>query len=116
MQDLPIIQKMYDLIRWYVPIINRLPRSYKYTLGDRIVIGLYEFLDELIIVRYLQDKLPHLEALNTRLDILRYQTRLLHDFQLIKFDRYEHAGRLISGIGTDLGGWIKNQRKRKVLP
>ncbi|GEM_PF-5300943 len=24
MSDLPIIQKTYDLIRWYVPILNRL--------------------------------------------------------------------------------------------
>jgi hypothetical protein len=115
MQDLPIIQKMYDFILWYVPIINRLPRSHKFTLGDRMILGLYEFLDELILVRYLQDKLPRLEALNNRLDILRYQTRLLHDFGLIKFERYEHAGRLISEIGTDLGGWMKQQRKRKVL-
>jgi hypothetical protein len=25
MQNLPIIQKTYDLIKWYVPILNRLP-------------------------------------------------------------------------------------------
>jgi hypothetical protein len=28
MPDLPIIQKTYDLIRWYVPILNRLPRDH----------------------------------------------------------------------------------------
>ena len=27
MQDLPIIQKTYDLIKWYVPILNRLPSN-----------------------------------------------------------------------------------------
>jgi hypothetical protein len=30
MQDLPIIQKTYDLIKWYVPILNRLPRDHKF--------------------------------------------------------------------------------------
>ena len=27
MNELPIIQKTYDLIMWYVPIINSFPRS-----------------------------------------------------------------------------------------
>jgi len=27
--ELPIIQRTYDLIRWYVPILNRLPRDQK---------------------------------------------------------------------------------------
>ncbi len=27
--DLPIIQKTYDLIKWYVPILGRLPRDHK---------------------------------------------------------------------------------------
>ncbi|MCL1472927.1 four helix bundle protein [Argonema antarcticum A004/B2] len=29
MNELAIIQKTYDLIKWYVPILNRLPRDHK---------------------------------------------------------------------------------------
>ena len=77
MSELPIIQKTYDLIKWYVPILNRLPRDHKFILGDRITTGLYYLLDKLIIARYAKEKLDILEALNGKLDILRYQTRLL---------------------------------------
>ncbi len=35
MNELPMIQKTYDLIKWYVPILNRLPRNHKFLLGDR---------------------------------------------------------------------------------
>jgi hypothetical protein len=35
MTDLPILQKVYDLICWYVPILDRLPRNQKFALGDR---------------------------------------------------------------------------------
>jgi hypothetical protein len=112
MDELPIIQKTYDLIQWYVPILNRLPRDHKFLLGDRIVTGLYDVLEGLIRARYAQDKLPQLESLNSRLDILRYQTRLLLDFDLIATKRYEYAGQLLNSIGTDLGGWIKQQRQR----
>jgi hypothetical protein len=48
MENLPIIQKTYDLIQWYIPILNRLPRNHKYLLGNRIITGLYDLLDGLL--------------------------------------------------------------------
>jgi hypothetical protein len=100
MSELPIIQKTYDLVKWYVPILNRLPRQYKFTVGDRMIIGLYELLEGLISARYARDKLAQLEALNVKIDILRHQTRLLLDFQEMSTERYEYAGRLLNDIGT----------------
>ncbi|MEN8445323.1 MAG: diversity-generating retroelement protein Avd [Cyanobacteria bacterium J06555_13] len=82
--ELPIIQKSYDLIKWYVPIIQRLPRDYRFTLGDRMMTGLYSLLEGLIQARYLRDKMALLRDVNASLDILRYQTRLLLDFELIQ--------------------------------
>lgn len=116
MRELPIIQKNYDLIKWYVPILNRLPRDHKFMLGDRMITGLYDLLDGLILAKYASDKLTQLELLNSKLDILRHQTRLLLDFNLMKVERYEYVGQLINDIGADLGGWIKQQRKRKPNP
>ncbi|MCL1472726.1 four helix bundle protein [Argonema antarcticum] len=52
MSELPIIQKTYDLIKWYVPILNRLPRDHKFMRGDRIITGLYDLLDGFIIANY----------------------------------------------------------------
>ncbi len=115
MNDLPIIQKTYDLIKWFVPILNRLPRDHKFILGDRMISGLYVFLENLIIARYATEKLPQLQSLNTNLDILRHQTRLLLDFNLIKSERYEYAAKLFNEIGSDLGGWIKQQQKKAQL-
>jgi hypothetical protein len=43
---------------------------------------------------------------------MRHQTRLLLDFELISTDRYEYASKLINSIGTDLGGWIEQQRRK----
>jgi hypothetical protein len=112
MQDLPIIQKTYDLIKWYVPIINRLPRRHRFGLGDRMIAILYELLEGLILARYAQEKLAQLENLNAKLDILRHQTRLLFDFQQFDERRYEYAGQLINEIGNELGGWMRQQRQK----
>ena len=112
MPDLPIVQKTYDLIKWYVPILNRLPKKHKFTLGGRMIIGLYDFLEGLILARYAQEKLTQLELLNAKLDILRHQTRLLFDFREFDQRRYEYVGQLLNEIGNELGGWIKQQRQK----
>jgi 23S rRNA-intervening sequence protein len=112
MNELPIIQKTYDLVRWYIPIINRFPRVHKFTLGDRLINGLYELLEGLIVARYANNKLQLLQQLNGKLDIIRHQTRLLRDLNIIDVKRYEHTGKLITEIGNELGGWIKQQRQQ----
>ncbi len=76
---------------------------------------LYDILEGLIMARYAKQKLIPLESLNTQLDIIRYQTRLLLDFQLIPVHRYEYAGKAINEIGMELGGWIKQQNQRPVI-
>jgi hypothetical protein len=108
--ELPIIQKTYDLIKWYVPILNKLPRDHRFQLGDRLITGLYDLLESLIRVRYEREKLHHLRQINSQLDVLRYQTRLLLDFDLLSHKRYQYIGQMINSIGNDLGGWIKQQQ------
>ena len=108
--ELPIIQKTYDLIKWYIPLLNKLPRDHKFALGERMVSGLYELLEGLIAARYSREKRSQLQQLNTRLDILRQQTQLLLDFELVSIRRYEYAGQQLNAIGVELGGWIKKQK------
>jgi hypothetical protein len=110
-EELPVIQKTYDCIRWYIPILNKMPRNHRFNLVDRVMTSLYELLEGLITARYSRDKLALLEQLNSKLDILRYQTRLMQDFELISVHRYENASQLLNGIGIELGGWIKQQRQ-----
>jgi hypothetical protein len=113
--ELPVIQKSYDLILWYVPILNRLPRSHKFMLGDKIIERLYRMLGQLILARYEQDKLHHLEAVDPEIVVLRYQTKLLRKFELIDDGRYEFASKMIDEIGRNLGGWVGQQKNLKEL-
>jgi hypothetical protein len=110
--ELPIIQATMDLIQWFVPLLNRLPRDHRFALGDRLVHGLYDLLEGLVAARYATAKLERLEPLNARLDLLRLQIRLLHSFQLIDERRYEHVARLVEEVGRQLGGWISQQRRQ----
>lgn len=109
MSELSIIQKTYDFIKWYVPILNGLPRDHHFILGDRIIRNLYDLLEGLLQARYAsrQDKVFFLKKLNNLLDIIRYQTRLLFDFNLVSAKRYEYTNQQINAIGSELGKWLK---------
>jgi 23S rRNA-intervening sequence protein len=109
--ELPIVQKIYDLIKWYVPILNRLPRDHKVGLGDRMVAALYDLLEGFVAARYARNKMLILETLSGKLDILQYQTRLLQDFDLIEVKRYEYASQFLDELGRQLTGWIGQQRQ-----
>jgi hypothetical protein len=113
MNELSVIQKTYDLIKWYIPILNRLPRDHKFVLGEHIGNNLYALLEGLTQAKFAQKKLPLLDTANCQIDILRHQTRLLHDFELISTERYEYASLLISGVGAEVGGWRKQQLQKE---
>ena len=116
LSELPIVQQTYDLIRWYVPILNRLPRSHKFALGDRMVGRLYDLLEGLVTARYAPNKLELLQPLAGVLDVLKYQTRLLFDFELVDGRRYEYASRLLMELGRQLNGWVGHLQRQGPQP
>ncbi len=76
--------------------------------------GLYDLLEGLINARYDQHKLPKLEKLNSRLEILRHQSRLLLDFELVAVKRYEFAGK---GSNFNLGdSWGRVENIETLTP
>lgn len=108
--ELPVIERTRDLILWYVPVLNRLPRDHRYVLGERMMRGLYELLEELTRARYAKEKITLLEGCNLQLELLRQQTRLLVDFKLMDAQRFQHVTRLTNEVGVNLGSWLKQQR------
>lgn len=47
-----IITKMYDLVKYLIPIVNRFPRDYKFTLGDRMTNLVLDLLEQYIQAYY----------------------------------------------------------------
>ena len=52
--ELPIQEATLDLIRWFLPILHRLPRQHRHGLGERLITNLYELLEQLALARYLR--------------------------------------------------------------
>jgi len=106
-EELVVIQKLYDYLVWVSPIINRLPRDKKYTIGDRLLNRLYDVLEDLIKAKYRsRKKIELLEQANVGLEIVRFYQRLILSDNLWDRKRYQFASKSVNEIGILLGKWV----------
>lgn len=110
--EVKAVTKFYDVVKWLMPQISKFPRSYKFTLGDRITNLCLDILMLLVEANYAHDKINLLQQSNWRLEQLRYLLRLSKDFQLFSLERYAYIAGQINEVGNQIGGWLKQQRNR----
>jgi hypothetical protein len=106
-EELAVIQKTYDLVKWSCAHIGNFPRKHRFTLGERLERRLYDVLETLIQARYTRQRGELLRQANLTLEVLRYQVRLAHELQCLRTNGYEHASRELHQIGAMVGGWLK---------
>lgn len=105
-----IITKTYDLLRHSIPLLNRFPRDFKFTLGERIQRMLADLL-ELLIEAYYQppnQKRQTLQRVNILLEKLRHFFRLGYDLGLYTSLHYQDYAERLNEIGRMVGGWLKS--------
>ncbi|MEQ1744238.1 MAG: diversity-generating retroelement protein Avd [Saprospiraceae bacterium] len=105
-----ILLKSYDLLKSAVPMINRLPRNQKFTFGDRLQNHLSDLLEALIEALFSPpaEKRPILQAVNLRLEKIRFLFRLGHDLGLYDTATWMAFAQRVDEIGRMTGGWLKS--------
>ena len=78
-----VIQDCHKVIEWFIPQIEKLPRSRRFTLGERIESRLLELLELLIEAAYSRNKIPLLQQANLKIDLIRHLWRLGYSLQSI---------------------------------
>ena len=111
---LPAVQKAYDLNRWLLPHLAKLPRAYKFTLGDRLQVTALDLCLALVEAGHASAKDRPLYRADRLLDQLRILLRLAHDLGLFPAQRYEHAAERVAELGRMLGGWKKRAAAKRV--
>lgn len=110
--ELTVISKTYELIVWGCHHIGKFPRSFRFTLGNRLELRLYDVLDQLLRAKYRsQERAALLQAINLELELLRFQFRLAKDLRCLPINSYGHAAKLVNEIGQMVGGWIKSTNR-----
>lgn len=111
--ELLVIQKLYDYLAWISPLINRLPRDRKFTIGDRVLNLLYDILEDLIKAKYRRNnKIDLLEQANVSLEIVRFYQRLILSDNLWDRKRYKFAAQSVNEVGLLLGKWVVSIKER----
>ena len=106
-EDMKIFHKTYEFMKWLHTLLNKFPKSEKYTMAQKIENTSLAFLENIIKSNNNFDKRQSLQEAIVELDKLRIFFRMSKDLQFISFDQYEYGSNLINEIGRMLGGWYK---------
>ncbi|MDP6853092.1 MAG: diversity-generating retroelement protein Avd [Candidatus Marinimicrobia bacterium] len=108
-KELDAIQKVYDFIIWLSPIVNRLPRDFKFMTGDRLMNHWYDLLELLIEAKYSPKttRIALLRNANIKLEKIRFIHRLLKDNNMWNLKRHKYIVEQANSVGISIGGWLK---------
>jgi four helix bundle protein len=105
------VTKAYDLALWILPKVEKFPRSYRFSIGERLACGALDVLLDLVAAAYASDKGRCLESAGREVNRVRYLLRLAKDLKLISRDAYNFAAERVDEVGRMVGGWRKSSRR-----
>jgi hypothetical protein len=108
-KDLALFEKIYELILWLYPTVNKFPKSQRFVLGQHIENLILELLEGIIEANEARDKYFYIKKLSLKLDKLRILLRLSKDLKFINLRQYEFVSEKVNEIGRILGGWKKRK-------
>jgi hypothetical protein len=109
MEELKILQKTYDMIKYGNQSLLQFPRAERYALAAEIKQSMYRILRLIIQANKRRDKRPLQIEIDTELEVLRTFIRLAADKQTayLPLRKYEIWSKQLNEIGKMLGGWMK---------
>ena len=110
LQNLVIFQKLYDLILWMYPLINKFPKKQRFVLGQQLENTLLEILKNIIQANQERERLETLKQASIDLDKFRILYRLAKDLKFMSIKQYQFGAEKINEVGKILGGWLKSCR------
>jgi len=113
-QDLSIFEKIYEIILWLYPTVNKFPKSQRFVLGQHIENTILEILTGIIEANQHKYKVPYLKKISVKLDKLRILLRLSKDLKFISLRQYKFICTKVNEVGRMLGGWLKSSCKQRV--
>jgi len=107
--NLLILQKYIVIYKQWHEFIPHLPKSVRYTLGQKIdhlfietVSNIYEASNS-----PLERKNDFLKSASSKLNLLKFFLQLCWEIKAININKYLHFSKNLEEIGKMLGGWQK---------
>lgn len=107
--ELSIYRDSRTLLIKTISIVRNLPRDLKQTLGRSLLEGVSDF-SRLIMhanIAVGAGKVPHLEELLSKLEVIGFQFRALAEMKAVPRSHHADVIELMAAIGKQAGGWKK---------
>ncbi len=111
-KELVIFTQTYDLLTWLLPQCDRFPKAQRFVVTQRLQGTLLDFQEAIFEAnaREGMQRLEHLRSADAYLNKLRLYLRLARQWDWLSSGQYQHASRMVAGVGKLLGGWIRQTR------
>lgn len=107
-ENLNILQKVYDFEKQMYGYLKKYPQSEKFALVSETKNTIYALSKKLLKAGMVEKKRAALYEADIELYHLKHLIRLAFDFKYISKKAYETTGKMLTEIGGMLGTWIKN--------
>ncbi len=107
--EMILLTRTYDLLLWLIPKSERFPKSYRYSVTQRMMDATLNFQETLYdaLSQSGTTRQKHLRMADAHLNKLRLYLRLAHHWQWLNDGQYRHVSEMVAEIGRLLGGWMK---------
>ena len=109
--DIPIVHTLYQIYASWSALLNKFPKTERYTLGQTIAGELLTCLELIITAASTPSapiKIENLRQASAKLDLLRLLIRLAKDCKCISNQAYLAHESQLHEAGRMLGGWLKS--------
>lgn len=110
--DIPILKKAYELYKIFHGYRKLIPKQDRFTIFERTENILLDVIEGIFQASQLpkQKKIPILEQVSLKLNMLRLFFRLMKDVKALDIKKYIALEEIVDEIGRMLGGWIRSFR------
>ena len=117
-EDMIVQSRTFDLLAWLIPVSNKFPKIYRFTVTQRMTMAALLFQENLVSAQTTQgrERRKQLSQCDANLGQLRVYLRLAHHWRWLSDGQYHHVSHMIAEIGRLLGGWIRSSEYKKSTP
>lgn len=106
--QLPIYKLAYDLLSMAVEVTRNIPRDFKRLIGEKVREECVAMLVLIFRANVATNKVPHIQELLERLQVVELLLRLSKDKRFISVKQYATAVEVTEQIGRQATGWKKS--------
>ena len=103
-----VVTKAYDLVLWLMKKVESFPRSYRFTIGERLAAQSLDLLTLLTEAAYTRQKETLLQQASQKVNAVRLLLRMAKDLQILTVDSYAFSAGQLDEVGRMVGGWSKS--------